>query len=62
MLTLSARAPLLKSRNEYIARIPAGWPNACRMIDEGALGNLLVRYLEGWAEVNLANQTAATKQ
>jgi len=60
MLTLSLRTPLLKSRNEYFARIPAGWPNACRMIDEGTLGNLLVHYLEGWAEVNLAKILAAT--
>ena len=60
MLTLSARAPLLKSRNECFARMLAGWPNACRMIDEGTLGNLLVRYLEGWAEVNLAKILAAT--
>ena len=60
MLTSSARSPLLKSRNEYIARIPAAKPKASRLINEGALGNLLAFYLEGWAEVNLAKILAAT--
>jgi hypothetical protein len=61
MLTSSARAPLLKSRNEYIARIPAVRPNAGRLIGgETPDNSLLVRYLEGWAEVNPAKILAAT--
>jgi hypothetical protein len=61
MFTSSARALLLKGRNEYIARTPAVRPSAGRLIDEGTLDNFpLTRYLEGWAEVNSAKILAAT--
>jgi hypothetical protein len=61
MLTSSARAPLIKDRNEYIARARTVRPSTGRLIKERKLDNCpLTLYLEGWAEVNSAKILTAT--